>query len=119
MPKPSGKPRQETIQITGAQEGKSRFPVYDSHDLAFPEYWYPIMWARDLKAGRSGVGIGKTILGHEIALFRDGGRAYAIENRCLHRGVPLDNASCDFPEPAPAPTTAGFTISQAATSRRR
>ena len=97
MPKPTGKPRQETIQITGAQAGKSRFPVYDSHDLAFPEYWYPIMWARDLKAGRGGAGVGKTVLGQEVALFRDGGRAFAIENRCPHRGVPLANASCDFP----------------------
>ena len=56
MPKPTGVPRQATIQITGAAEGKSRFPIYDSADLAFPEYWYPIMWSRNLKSKRSGVG---------------------------------------------------------------
>ena len=97
MPKPTGKPRQETIQITGPRAGTSRFTVYDAHDLGFPEYWYPVMWGRDLKAGRGGAGVGKTLLGQEVALFRDRGRAFAIENRCPHRGVPLANAACDFP----------------------
>ena len=93
MPKPSGVPRNLTEQITGREEGASRFRIYDSHPLGLPEYWYPILWSRSLKPRR---GLGLTLLGKEIALFREGGKAYALDNRCPHRGVPIDNAQCDF-----------------------
>jgi phenylpropionate dioxygenase-like ring-hydroxylating dioxygenase large terminal subunit len=94
MPKPTGVPRQATVQITGATADRSKFPLYDAAPLGFPEYWYPVMWSRDLGAK---AGVGLRLLGQDIAFFRDGGRAYALENRCPHRGVPLQPAACDFP----------------------
>ncbi|MBM3509459.1 MAG: Rieske 2Fe-2S domain-containing protein [Alphaproteobacteria bacterium] len=94
MPKPTGVPRQLVAQISGAEVGRTKFPIYDSAPLGFPEYWYPVMWSRDLSPRQ---GIGLTLLGRDIAFFRDGGRAYAMENRCPHRGVQLHPAACDFP----------------------
>ena len=85
--------RPPTTQITGLNPGKSSFPIYDKASLGFPEYWYPVMWSRGL--GKKGKAF--TLLGERVALFRDRGKAYALENRCPHRGVALDGARCDFP----------------------
>ena len=82
----------ESSQVTGLNEGKTSFRIYDAAPLGFPDYWYPVMWSRRL--GRKGVPL--TILGERVVFFRDGGRAYALENRCPHRGVSLEGARCDF-----------------------
>ena len=94
MPKPTGTVRQISTQISGYEEGKSKFPIYDSHPLGLAEYWYPVMWSRELRPRK---GVGLTLLGREVAFFRDGGKAYAMENRCPHRGVHMHPAPCDFP----------------------
>ncbi|WP_405240785.1 Rieske 2Fe-2S domain-containing protein [Lentisalinibacter orientalis] len=80
-------------QVTGFKKGRTRFPRYDSAALGFREYWYPVMFGRSLKESK---GQGITLLGRRIAFFRSEGKAYAIENRCAHRGVPLDGSFCDF-----------------------
>lgn len=94
MPKPTGNVRQIATQISGYEEGKSKFPIYDSHPLGLSEYWYPVMWSRELRPAN---GVGLTLLGREVAFFRDGGKAYAMENRCPHRGVQMHPSACDFP----------------------
>ena len=94
MPKPTGTVRQTVTQISGYEEGKSKFPIYDSHPLGLAEYWYPVIQSRKLSRRK---GVGLTLLGREVALFRDGGTAYAMENRCPHRGVQLHPSRCDFP----------------------
>lgn len=80
-------------QVTGLQPGKTQFPTYDKSPLGFREYWYPVMFSRQLSEKK---GVGLILLGQKIAFFRSEGRAYALENRCAHRGVPLDGSFCDF-----------------------
>lgn len=80
-------------QVTGATPGKTKYPTYDEAPLGFREYWYPVMFSRDLKEEK---GIGLTLLGRRVGFFRTAGKAYAFENRCPHRGVPLDGGFCDF-----------------------
>ena len=80
-------------QVTGMTAGKTQYPLYDSKPLGFREYWYPVMFSHQLREKK---GVGLVLLGQKVALFRSAGRAYAIENRCVHRGVPLDGSFCDF-----------------------
>lgn len=48
--------------------------------------WYVAGWSRDIGASLSK----QTILGQQIVLFRDSkGQAFALEDRCAHRHVPL------------------------------
>ena len=52
-----------------------------------PDYWYPLAWSDDLKAGRA---LGKRFAGQSIVLVRgEDGQAFALEDRCAHRQVPL------------------------------
>ncbi len=62
------------------------WPRYDAAVLGFRNYWYPVLWSRNL--GRRPVAV--TLLGEEVMLVRDrDGRPYALQDRCPHRGVPL------------------------------
>jgi phenylpropionate dioxygenase-like ring-hydroxylating dioxygenase large terminal subunit len=52
-----------------------------------PDHWYPLLRARKLKPGKV---IGVTFAGAPIVLVRtESGRAFALEDRCAHRQVPL------------------------------
>ncbi|MBI1732167.1 MAG: aromatic ring-hydroxylating dioxygenase subunit alpha [Gammaproteobacteria bacterium] len=52
-----------------------------------PDYWYPLLRAKKLKQGKA---IGVTFAGEPIVLVRTvAGRAFALEDRCAHRQVPL------------------------------
>ncbi len=62
----------------------STWPRYEAATVGFREYWYPVMRTRQLK--RWAV---RTLLGDHVLFFRDGGKIYALNNRCMHRGVPL------------------------------
>src|ERR1700733_4460159 len=54
---------------------------------AHPDFWYPLAWADELKAGRT---LGRRFAGEPIVLYRGkNGKAYALEDRCAHRQVPL------------------------------
>jgi len=54
---------------------------------AHPDYWYPLAWSDELKAGRV---LGRRFAGEPIALYRSSsGRVFALEDRCAHRQVPL------------------------------
>ncbi len=54
---------------------------------AHPDYWYPLAWSEELKAGRA---LGRVFAGQPIVLYRGGsGRVFALEDRCAHRQVPL------------------------------
>jgi phenylpropionate dioxygenase-like ring-hydroxylating dioxygenase large terminal subunit len=54
---------------------------------AHPDHWYPVAWANELKAGKA---IGRRFAGEPIVLYRGaGGQAFALEDRCAHRQVPL------------------------------
>src|SRR5258706_14838657 len=61
--------------------------------LGFRNYWYPIVTARDVGHRPKAV----TLLGEQIVLFRDGGKLYALEDRCPHRGIRLSAGGGKFP----------------------
>lgn len=85
--------RKYPYQVTGTEYDRTQYPIYDSASLGFREYWYPVMFSKELKEEKS---VGLTLLGKKIALIRTDGKAYTIENRCAHRGVPMDGGFCDF-----------------------
>jgi nitrite reductase/ring-hydroxylating ferredoxin subunit len=53
-------------------------------------YWNPILLSRELRRKPRAV----RMLGEDIALYRDGGKIFAIEDRCPHRGVKLSAGAC-------------------------
>ena len=57
--------------------------------LGFRNYWYPV--AASAKVGRKPR---RTMLcGEEVVLSRDGGKVYALADRCAHRGARLSRGS--------------------------
>jgi phenylpropionate dioxygenase-like ring-hydroxylating dioxygenase large terminal subunit len=50
----------------------------------FKNHWYPALFSHELKDNDVK---GVLIAGHEIALRRAKGKTYALQDRCLHRGV--------------------------------
>ena len=100
---------QEDRYSASSEDMASNFPRYSAAALGFRNYWYPVMFARDLRRKPKAV----TVLGERIVLVRDRGRVYALHDRCPHRGVPLSEGRCEFPgHDLPAPTTAGPTTWQ-------
>jgi phenylpropionate dioxygenase-like ring-hydroxylating dioxygenase large terminal subunit len=54
---------------------------------AHPDYWYPLAWSDELKAGRT---LGRRFGAEPIVLYRGkSGQVFALEDRCAHRQVPL------------------------------
>jgi renierapurpurin 18,18'-hydroxylase len=54
---------------------------------AHPDYWYPVAWSYELKAGQV---LGRRFAGDPIAIYRGtSGQVFALEDRCAHRQVPL------------------------------
>lgn len=64
----------------------SAFPAYQAAETGLTDYWYPVLFARDLRKRPKGV----TVCGEKIVLHRDaGGHPRAMRDRCPHRGVKL------------------------------
>jgi phenylpropionate dioxygenase-like ring-hydroxylating dioxygenase large terminal subunit len=63
------------------------WPRYEQAVVGFRGYWYPVIKSHDV--GRKPVPV--QILGERIMLKRDGGRVFAVHDRCPHRGVPLSH----------------------------
>jgi phenylpropionate dioxygenase-like ring-hydroxylating dioxygenase large terminal subunit len=60
---------------------------------AHPDYWYPVAWSRELKAGKS---FAARFAGEPIVLVRPiDGPVFALEDRCAHRQVPLSKGAVD------------------------
>ncbi len=72
---------------------ESRWPRYDRAVLGYRHYWYPVLESRKLRKRPHPL----TLLGEKIVLVRDRGQAYALSDRCLHRGVPLSMGRREFP----------------------
>src|SRR5919202_727081 len=58
-----------------APRGTSILPRYDAAVLGFRNYWYPVMWSRDL--GRRPIAV--TLLGDRVMLLREDGPAPPVE----------------------------------------
>lgn len=53
-----------------------------------PDHWYPVAWSKELKPGKT---LAVRFAGEPVVLVRPkDGAAFALENRCAHRQVPLD-----------------------------
>ena len=77
-----------------AGKGKvSPWPRYEEAALGFRDYWYPAMLSRQVRRRPRAI----QILGEKLVFIRHGGQAYALEDRCPHRGVPLSMGTCEFP----------------------
>ena len=60
---------------------------------AHPDYWYPVAWSRELKAGKT---FAARFAGEPIVLVRPrDGPPFALEDRCAHRQVPLSKGAVD------------------------
>ena len=75
-----------------AQEAVRRQRYEDVAEGLF-EYWYPIMPSAKLRRRP----VHRRLLGQDIVLVRHDGRAWALEDRCPHRGIPLSKGICEFP----------------------
>lgn len=73
----------------------STWPVYEAATVGFRNYWYPVLWSREVGSRPRRVTIG----GEKIMLVRDEGKVRALHDRCPHRGVPLSHemATQEFP----------------------
>lgn len=69
------------------------WPKYDAAEEGLRNFWYPVIWSRDLKTRPVPV----QLLGEKVAIIRDGDGVYALHDRCPHRGVPLSAGSKEFP----------------------
>ncbi|MBO0875204.1 MAG: aromatic ring-hydroxylating dioxygenase subunit alpha [Pseudonocardia sp.] len=79
-------------KLPGRQDW-STWPNYQAAAAGFRGYWYPVCYSSQLTGKPKGI----TLLGERIVLIRDRGTAYALKDRCPHRGVPLHEGNQQFP----------------------
>ena len=89
-------PTQDGLAAKQADVGRgdwSAWPAYDAADTGFRNYWYPVQWSGQLTDKPQQV----KVCGETLVLIRDAGVAYALHDRCPHRGVPLSEGRQEFP----------------------
>ncbi len=79
-------------RFPGRQDWSS-WPAYEAAAEGFRGYWYPVEWSSRITGTPRAV----TVCGEKLVLIRDGGTAYALFDRCPHRGVPLSMGNQQFP----------------------
>ena len=78
---------QTAHEVGNASQLSRQYGPYVQADWGFANHWYPACFSREVEVG--GV-LGVTIGGHDIAITRDPqGKAYAISDRCVHKGVKM------------------------------
>ena len=87
-----GPARPRRPRAAGRQDWSS-WPRYNAAAAGFRGYWYPVTWSSQV----TGTPQAFTICGEKVVLIRDRGVAYALHDRCPHRGVPLSLGSRQFP----------------------
>ena len=93
--KAAGTPRRRPRRagrLPGRQDWSS-WPRYQAAAAGFRGYWYPVCYSSQLTGKPKQI----TLLGEKIVLIRDAGKAYALKDRCPHRGVPLSEGNQQFP----------------------
>lgn len=58
--------------------------------LGFRNYWYPALASWQVRKKPAAF----KLLGEEVVLYRDGGKLYALQDRCAHRGARLSMGKC-------------------------
>jgi phenylpropionate dioxygenase-like ring-hydroxylating dioxygenase large terminal subunit len=72
----------------------ARWPTYDAASTGLREYWYPVAWSSQVSRRPIAV----EVCTERIVLLRDvDGAAYALHDRCPHRGVRLSQGRQEFP----------------------
>ncbi|MEU6749651.1 Rieske 2Fe-2S domain-containing protein [Spirillospora sp. NPDC046719] len=89
----TARPRPRRRPTAPGRQDWSSWPHYDAAAAGFRGYWYPVTWSSHI----TGDPRPYTICGEKIALIRDNGVAYALHDRCPHRGVPLSEGDRQFP----------------------
>jgi phenylpropionate dioxygenase-like ring-hydroxylating dioxygenase large terminal subunit len=89
---PAGRPARYRSRDSGRQDWSS-WPHYLAAADGLRGYWYPVSWASKVTGRPRAV----TVCGEKITLIRDRGTAYALRDRCPHRGVPLSLGRQEFP----------------------
>ncbi|MFF4625140.1 Rieske 2Fe-2S domain-containing protein [Nonomuraea jabiensis] len=79
-------------RLPGRQDWSS-WPHYQAAASGFRGYWYPVAFSSHITGKPKAI----TLLGERIVVIRDGGKAYALKDRCPHRGVPLSYGNQQFP----------------------
>ena len=69
------------------------WPTYDKAALGLRNFWYPVLWSRRL----GGQPVSVQFLGERVMLCRDGNQVRALQDRCVHRGVPLSEGQRLYP----------------------
>jgi nitrite reductase/ring-hydroxylating ferredoxin subunit len=69
------------------------WPVYEAAETGLGNYWYPVLWSRDVRKKPIAV----QVMDEQIVLIREGDLVFALNDRCPHRGVPLHFGSREFP----------------------
>jgi phenylpropionate dioxygenase-like ring-hydroxylating dioxygenase large terminal subunit len=70
------------------------WPAYEAAASGLREYWYPVVWSSQV----SRKPIGVRVCDEKVVLMRDQhGRAWGLQDRCPHRGVPLSMGKEEFP----------------------
>jgi phenylpropionate dioxygenase-like ring-hydroxylating dioxygenase large terminal subunit len=73
-------------------EVTDRWERYIAAADGLPEYWYPVLPSTAVRNKP----VAHKLLNRNLVLVRHAGRAYALEDRCPHREVPLSMGSCEF-----------------------
>ncbi|MET0449520.1 MAG: Rieske 2Fe-2S domain-containing protein [Aeromicrobium sp.] len=94
---PNDRPVSKTDSFTGppVQGGNDweSWPTYNAAELGFRNYWYPTIWAHQVKQKPVAI----TLAGEKVVLVRDGDTVHGLHDRCPHRGVPLSLGRRQFP----------------------
>lgn len=95
----TGAKRDRDTRSVGDRHGPARqdwsiWPTYEAAVHGLPgRYWYPVMWSVQLRNKPIPI----EIANRRIMVIRDRGQAYALQDRCPHRGVPLSLGKQQFP----------------------
>lgn len=89
----SPRPRPSRRGVLPGRQDWSSWPHYQAAAAGFRGYWYPVAYSSQIGGKPRQI----TLLGEKIVLIRDRGMAYALKDRCPHRGVPLSQGNQQFP----------------------
>jgi phenylpropionate dioxygenase-like ring-hydroxylating dioxygenase large terminal subunit len=85
----------EQRQSASREDVTKMWPRYFEAKLGFPNYWYPVLIAKELTEKKP---VSVTVAGEKIVLVRErDGKVYSLNDRCPHRGVPLSMGRREFP----------------------
>src|SRR5262244_2766048 len=83
----------EAGRSASREQVSTNWPRYNAAVCGLGDYWYPALWSSALRRRPRAL----RLCGEKIVLVRDGGKIYALHDRCPHRGVPLSAGRREFP----------------------